>query len=416
VFTGRDGLVVWEESGNIVGKSLDVYAPPPRVYSPTHTETEWSRENRAVILWDEGEDESGIEGYATITNEIPDFNPTIQNRTANVNRAVLPELDDGRNYFHIRAIDGAGNFSRTVHFRLQISKNPLPLPTVVSPTHPEGKSVDKATARMNWEIGNLVRLKGFNYSLSREKLERPENFTRDFSKTFEGLSPGNYFFSLAAVDKTNQVSEIATYFFKVGEAAEIDPSKLEYEEEKEKEKEVPARRVVLPSLDIVLPVAGEKIWDRRSMKALLQPRYVRRERVVGYAVRLSREEAPLPMEVNRQNPILELKDLKNGNYVLTAACRYRIGPPGSDTYRWTRAESRTFRVRLEPPSSPMTFLLGRLTTRMKENPALFTVGILLWGTLLVWFGYGMRIRFYIRVWGFRLRSLRESYRGLKEVS
>lgn len=416
IFTGRDGLVIWEESDNIIGKNLDVYAPPPRIYSPTHSETEWSRENRAVILWEKSEDESGIDGYATITNEIPDFNPTIQNRTANVNRAVLPDLNDGRTYFHIRSIDGAGNFSRTVHFRLQVSKNPLPMPTVVSPTHPEGKSVDRTTARLNWETGEMVRLKGFLFSLSREKLERPENFTRDFSRTFEGLSSGNYFFSLAAVDRTNQVSEIATYHIKVGDAGEIEPDKLEYEKEEETEKERQVRRIALPSLDIVLPLSDERIWDRRTMKALLQPRNVNRERVAGYAVRLSREPAPLPMEVNRQNPILELKGLKNGDYVVTAACLYRAGPPGSDNYRWTKTERRSFTVHLEPPSSPMTVLLARLTLRMDETPALFSVGILLWGALLLWFGYGMKIRFHLRVWRFRLRSLRESYLGMKRVS
>ena len=56
----------------------------------------------------------------------------MQNLEGNVRTYRIPDLDDGVSYFHIRAVDGAGNYSRTVHFPLQVSRNPLAGPLVVS--------------------------------------------------------------------------------------------------------------------------------------------------------------------------------------------------------------------------------------------------------------------------------------------
>ena len=62
------------------------------------------------------------------------------NLKPNVNEERIAEnLTDGVYYYHIRAVDDAQNFSRTIHYKLQLALNPLPGPVVVSPTHQQGK-------------------------------------------------------------------------------------------------------------------------------------------------------------------------------------------------------------------------------------------------------------------------------------
>src|SRR5208337_2823099 len=110
---------------------------PPVVTSRTHPEGQWSKNTDAIVEWTKPVDDSGIVGYATLVDKNPDTNPSIQNLRYSASRSYVNNLDDGITYFHIRAIDGAGNMSRTVHYKLQVSSNPLAMPVIVSPTHPE---------------------------------------------------------------------------------------------------------------------------------------------------------------------------------------------------------------------------------------------------------------------------------------
>ena len=135
----------------------------------------------------------------------------------------VADLDDGVSYFHI-PVDGAGNYSRTVHYKLQVSRSPLPAPVVVSPTHPEGKEALLRTPVFRWSIDGRDRLKGFLYSMSKNTAERPSKFTNDFETTFHNLDDGRYFFSIAAVDRTNTVSRVATYEIIINKAESIDAS------------------------------------------------------------------------------------------------------------------------------------------------------------------------------------------------
>jgi hypothetical protein len=153
VSSGSKAVVFWESGSRIESKYTDVYVAPPKVMSQTHPDGVWTRNSTARIEWTPPEDESGIVGYASIVTRptgegiMPDVNPTVQNYSAVTRRVVLPELTDGITYFHIRAIDGAGNMRRTIHYRIQVSAHPLPRPVVVSPTHPQGKSEKEAAPR-----------------------------------------------------------------------------------------------------------------------------------------------------------------------------------------------------------------------------------------------------------------------------
>jgi hypothetical protein len=280
---GKDGAVnpaalsgdgrlfsLWLQGGRIRGKFSDAYAPPPAVSSRTHPDGKWVKTSDAVIQWTIPPDESGIAGFATLITTDPDTNPTVQNLNASSRSETIPGVADGENYYHIRMIDGAGNYSRTIHFPLRISKSPLPIPIVESKTHPEKKSVQSGTPQFDWQMSELPRVKGFMYALSPNPNKRPDTFTEKLSASFAGLTEGRYFFRVQAVDKTNTPGRIADYEIVVGQAKEFNPE--EYKtiedtggEEIEKRKPVvrQAKAVILePSQDA--EIFGKFVLNMRS--------------------------------------------------------------------------------------------------------------------------------------------------------
>jgi len=218
-------FLFWEGKNVIMAKQTDVSAEPPRVYSDTNPEGRWSRLPYVMMRWYPPADESGIAGYAAIMNDQPDFNPTVVNLKPEVTRQRITDLSDGVSYFHIRAVDNAGNYSRTIHYKLQLAINPMPEPSIASATHEQGKPNRSPAPSFTWSLGGMERVKGFVYGLSRDTIRMPDHFTTDMNVQLKGkgLEDGNYFFSVAAVDKSNQPGRVSTYAFIVGGRENADP-------------------------------------------------------------------------------------------------------------------------------------------------------------------------------------------------
>ena len=154
--TGKKLLVFWEEDGIIAANMSDIFVNSPSVSSRTHPEDSWTKETAAEISWKKPYDESGIAGFATLVDKNPETNPTIQNMRYDASSTLVTGLDDGITYFHIRTVDGAGNMSRTVHYRLQVSANPLAMPVIVSSTHPENGNSTAKNAQLRWAINDKI--------------------------------------------------------------------------------------------------------------------------------------------------------------------------------------------------------------------------------------------------------------------
>jgi hypothetical protein len=223
---GKKIIVLWQQAGRIRGKFSDIAVDTPRVYSKSHPEGKWVKNSEAIISWDPPKDESGIAGYASLLTADPGTNPTVQNLAAGTRFETIRSIGDGIVYYHIRAIDGAGNYSRTVHYPIRISRTPLPMPVIESKTHPEGKSVINDSPKFNWQISDIERVKGFLYKLSKDYPGRPDTFTEKMSLTMSGLSEGRYFLRVQGVDRTNTLGRSVDYEFIVGKAEAIDPDKL----------------------------------------------------------------------------------------------------------------------------------------------------------------------------------------------
>lgn len=88
--------------------------------SNTHPdEDEWYPEGSVGLWWTPAPDGSGVTGYSyvvdTVANTVPD--ETSEGAATSV---VLGPYADGTRYFHVRAVDAAGNWGPASHFRFRV--------------------------------------------------------------------------------------------------------------------------------------------------------------------------------------------------------------------------------------------------------------------------------------------------------
>lgn len=220
-------LVLWNQLDSVSGIKSDIYASPPEVFSLTHPFGKWSQFETAEIKWKPVDDPSGIEGYAMIVNREPYFDPTVVNLDSSATSASAPFLTDGISYFHIRAVDKAGNYSRTIHYPLLVSNSPLSVPRIRSLTHTEGESSQKRDAVFEWDMDDRVRTKGYYYSLTRNRAAEPKQFVEKTELEFKNLKDGRYFLTLRGIDKADNPGRIATYELVIGETEKLTPEEYE---------------------------------------------------------------------------------------------------------------------------------------------------------------------------------------------
>jgi hypothetical protein len=416
VSMGRRCIVFWEERNVIMAKQTDSYVEAPVVFSETNPEGKWSRLPYAVIQWRSPRDESGIIGYATLLNEIPDFNPTVVNMKPNVTEERIAEnLSDGVFYYHIRAVDGAQNYSRTIHYKLQLALNPLPGPVVVSPTHPQGKPTESGSPSFTWTVDEMERVKGFVYVLSYNTIKMPDTFTTNPAIQFDNLDMGNYFFSVAAVDKTNQLSRVTTYDFIIGspdQEMNADHYRRLAEQEKEfmkkhpiKRQEAPGPVTGLPSVVIRFPFDTKKIFDKSGFKAIIQTGNIAPGAIVGYSVYMDDEQRDVPGRVNHTGATLEVNGLSDGEYYIGVKCKYAGVVNGARRYYWTGPFEAKISVQLPAERSPV---VQYARTIMEKFPRRFTFITLTFaglGLVITTMGFGPRISFYLQLALFRLLLL-----------
>ncbi|HDP80719.1 MAG TPA: exo-alpha-sialidase, partial [Spirochaetes bacterium] len=283
-------IALWQEGRRIIAKYSDIHVDPPVVYSRTHPEDRWSKLPDAQIEWRPPADESGVAGYAVFVNRDPEFIPSVQNLDGNVRAYRVPSLEDGITYFHIRAVDGAGNYSRPLHYKLQVSRTPLPMPVVISPTHPEATAVNQRRSVVRWSIGQKERLKGFVYGIGRGTVVRPDNFTTGFETVFDNLEDGRYFISVAAIDRVNTPGRVATYEIIVNKAEPVDKSLYDRIAKglflppgKEAGTALPAA----PMVGVEFPFDPKKPYGQSAFTALLVPRNMNRNAIDGYSVEIT---------------------------------------------------------------------------------------------------------------------------------
>ena len=400
-FSGGRVIAFWEEAGRVMAKYNDITVSAPEVFSRTHSEDAWSRRSTAVIEWKRPKDESGIAGYLVSVNDLPDFTPPdIVRIKPTTTKRVLPELSDGKTYFHIRAVDGAGNVSRTVHYKIKVSSNPPPMPLVVSPTHKEGAETESDSPVFRWAVDDPDRLKGFYYSVTKGGISDPEKFTSSFELKLKDLQQGGYFFTISSIDKTNQIGPPATYYFIVGRAEKIDVEKIK-KIARGKPLRQRKKRLREPSVHIAFPFPAGKAFAEDAFIAAIKIKKTQREYVEGFSVYSGKTKMDIPQKVNTSSYTIPFRNLKDGSYYIGVRCRYSRIEGGRKAYYWTKPVYASFTIVLPPEVNPFEFYISDLLKKFTGRFVLTSVLIMLLLGMTVILGFGTRFVFYMRLFQFK---------------
>ncbi|MFH0975192.1 MAG: exo-alpha-sialidase [Spirochaetota bacterium] len=401
----RKIMALWEESGRLMAKTSDVHVDPPVVYSPSHPEDAWSKASTAILKWQAPFDESNIAGYATFLKKPGDYNlqdidPTIINLAGNITEYRSQELEDGISYFYIRAVDGAGNYSRTVRYKIQVSKNPPSMPVVKSTTHPEGKPADATTAVLNWSMTDVTRHKGFLYNISKDAINAPDKFTTGLEVKFDHLNQGRYFFTLRSVDKTNALSPIATYEIIIGKAAKLDPllvQKITQGTIEEKVKIKDALKPKIPAVELSLPFDISKAYDKAAFTAEINTVNITEKNIAGYSYFIGKEDKWFSDRINLKSNILTAVDLTDGEYFIGVKCRYFKYRNNVKEYFWTEPAVKKFSVSIAGEDPPAVAYLKEIIGRLSGSG--MAVSVPLVGMLLsvMTIGLGAKASFYLKL-------------------
>jgi hypothetical protein len=412
VSIGRKVIALWEETGRISAKNTDVHVEPPVVYSPSHPENVWSKTSKAVIKWTQPADESNITGYAVFLKKpedynLPDIDPSIPNLEGNVTEYRTQDLNDGISYFYIRAVDGAGNFSRTVRYKIQVSRNPLSMPVVKSTTHPEGKASDSTNAVFNWSVEDTARLKGFLYGISKDKITTPDKFTTDREIKFNNLSEGRHFFSLRSVDKTNVLSPIAAYEIIVGRAEKLDPNqyaKIAQGIVGEIPKIVKSVKQQTPLIEITFPFDITKSFNNKSFKAEIKTRNFDKKEIIGYSYYVGKDEK-LPMDrINLKNNTINLSDLQDGKYFIGVKCRYVQNRNNKKEFLWTEPVLKQFSIDIPIEESPVIVFIKIIINRLAVSIPV-SASIIAMTLSVITIGFGAKVSFYSKLFRLKLGNV-----------
>jgi subtilisin family serine protease len=189
-------------------RALTQEVTPPTIsaQSASPSLNAWSNVNAATASW-AGADASGVDGYSFAWSPDMAFVPDeVKDVEENVTTTSMT-LPDGRHWLHVRARDGAGNWSDPVHLGpFLVDTFPPTRPTLSSPTHRAGVASTDRTVEVNWiTLGDSVSgLDGFSVAWGRQQLvtvdqtnELEEGVVRTTSPT---LASGAWWFGIRARD------------------------------------------------------------------------------------------------------------------------------------------------------------------------------------------------------------------------
>jgi subtilisin family serine protease len=179
----------------------------------TTAQNVWTNNATVSSFWSGATDPAGIDGYsfswspdsAFVPDQIKDGEENVTSTTA-----VVP---DGRQWFHVRAVDGLGNWGAPAHVGpFLIDTFPPARPTLSSSSHRAGRASADRTVDVNWiTLGDsLSGLDGFSFVWSRQRLV-PLDLSKDVEEnavrtTSSRLAPGRWWFGIRARDNAGNWS------------------------------------------------------------------------------------------------------------------------------------------------------------------------------------------------------------------
>jgi gliding motility-associated-like protein len=121
-------IMVQDKAGNLgisnpVNIRVDRSISAPVIVSLTHPDqNKWYNDKNISLSWNVTDSYSGLDGYSWLLDNSENTVPKDAKITEETH--FERELPDGLWYFHIRAVDNAGNWSETTHYRVKIDTTP----------------------------------------------------------------------------------------------------------------------------------------------------------------------------------------------------------------------------------------------------------------------------------------------------
>jgi predicted RNase H-like HicB family nuclease len=219
-------VVTKDLAGNVSAEAahyqfnIDTTPPPaPAVRCLSHPNPEaWSREREAGFQWNVPPDPARIAGYHWALDRQPLTLPGPENgQYTTANTVQVPGLEDGVWYFHVAAVDKAGNQGKEAgHARLQVTHTPPP-PKVSSPTHPRpGEPYAARTAVFHWSTPAYDdAVVAWHYCLDQSPDTVPDGRnprSGELRAEFNGLGDGDWTFHIVSVDAAGRLGKLAEHF------------------------------------------------------------------------------------------------------------------------------------------------------------------------------------------------------------
>ncbi|MBM3211357.1 hypothetical protein FJZ33_03990, partial [Candidatus Poribacteria bacterium] len=202
------------ESGYIAIR-IDKEPPSlPDLWSYSHpVEGIWYINPEVSFEWISEDKVSGISGYSYKLNNNPLTIPPEVKKTEDVSikLTVLP----GVNYFHIRGVDKANNWSSTRHYKIQYDPSAPTAPWITSDTHISGKWNKISDVRFIMEPYNpgLSGINGYSYLLDQSPFSIPEEvMISNICRTdYEKISDGIWYFHCRAKSGSGIWGDVAHF-------------------------------------------------------------------------------------------------------------------------------------------------------------------------------------------------------------
>jgi hypothetical protein len=208
----------WGATRHYIVKVDCIPPPAPTISSSSHPdESTWYINNDPVFLWIEPSDLSGIDGYCIILNQDPNYPlssiPDYYSTTYSEN-----DVEDGVWYFHVRAIDNAGNPGFIDTFQVKIDTTSPPSPIISSTTHEENVWTSNVDPEFEWTVpDDASGIAGYSYELDQTSITIPDTDSEGTAttKTYNNVADGEWWFHVRAYDNSGKWGDSDHYKIKI---------------------------------------------------------------------------------------------------------------------------------------------------------------------------------------------------------
>ncbi len=210
-----------------VSVSTNIAPAAPTANSSTHpNQNNWYANNDPVFSWTEPIDASGITGYSFVLDQSSSTNPDNVSDTANTYTSFA-DKSDGTWYFHVKAVDGVGNWGTVSHFKVNIDTAGPTAPTVSSSTHPNQTTwYINNDPTFSWSTPIDARgVSGYSYTFDQVSSTTPDTIsdTTGSSASFANKTDGVWYFHVRAKDGLGNWGTTGHYTVKIDATGPVAP-------------------------------------------------------------------------------------------------------------------------------------------------------------------------------------------------